>query len=149
MKKFVFFALIATTAVLAGCQQGAKAPKEAPADTVAQAPKQTVFFDTAKVAALTAKTSKWQITAEDHMDLVEQADSIVSYFRSKYTRDQIAKVQGAVLHEEEILGAEDYKLFQTFYEFDCNLASQEGRMDSTASVAYDNYLIHRRAVFGF
>lgn len=117
MKFFKFFVMAFVVLVVVSCSKGG--------------------FDKAKYADVIEHIEGFSVTSEDYPQIIAMHDDILSYFEGKYTKEQLKEVGQKVMHEDEVLGAEDYEIFKLLNKcsnnvYGVDLGAEQAKWDATA-----------------
>ncbi len=110
--KFLAMAVVAMTIV--SCNKKAESAESAEATATEQTEEKSgeATFDQAKYAEVIEHLKNYEVTEADYEPAIAMYNDIITYFEAKYTKDQLKEITQHVMHEDEVLGAEDYELFK-------------------------------------
>ncbi|MCQ2196285.1 MAG: hypothetical protein MJZ60_02025 [Bacteroidaceae bacterium] len=110
--KYLAMAVVAMTIV--SCNKKAESAESAEAATTEQTEEKAsnATFDQAKYAEVIDHLKNFSVTEADYEPAIAMYNDIITYFETKYTEEQLKDVTQHVMHEEEVLGAEDYEIFK-------------------------------------
>lgn len=69
-------------------------------------------FDDSKYAETIEHIQSYCVTDSDYSQIIALHDDLLTYFEKKYTKAQLIEVSNHLMHEDEILGADDYELYK-------------------------------------